>query len=162
LLFVSSAAISKGSGPPNGLNVTELTVYRFAGYSTSATDGDAGGLPGMHALCQESFGPDALMCTTEQFFQSPGIATSPPEPVVAWIQPKIIESFQTSTENATCLDYSTAQMSCRSNDNTCNQWAFRSNPGSPRGLTFESLSGGVSTEACDAELVVVCCLPASQ
>ena len=84
--------------------------YRFVGFSSSE-DADlvAGdeGLPALYAACQDSFEPDARMCTTEEFLRSPNIEGTQDVALKAWIHPTII-GFTTDsiTEFYGALDYS--------------------------------------------------------
>lgn len=66
-------------------------VYRFVGFSDDATTGDAGGIQGMHALCQATFGNTARMCTTSEWMLSPdGDALPHISGIKAWIQPIVV------------------------------------------------------------------------
>ncbi len=56
-------------------------VYQFVGFTDdvpTATDTINGGqgMLAMHALCQDDFGPDARMCTSEEFWLSPNAAAA--------------------------------------------------------------------------------------
>lgn len=79
LLAVSIALIggpAAATEANKGNNFTPFSLYRFVGYSRADTMGDAGGPFGMHAICQQSFGARARMCTTEEFWKTPPTNTN--------------------------------------------------------------------------------------
>lgn len=153
LLFVPAGVF--GAGPPTGLNVNVVNtgVYQFVGFSTETTNGDAGGIGGMHALCQQDYGPDARMVTTKELLLSPGV------PAVdgagdAWVQPTIV-----TTVGTTHYDYSGTPFNVQ--NGTCYQW---SSDGGPLGMVFSQGSGGVSASIpaisqCSRTLPVACGKP---
>ena len=88
LLFLKPAA--HAAGPKNGLAVSEVSIYRVAGYSTGTTDGSVdGGIGGLHAYCQEDFGERARACTTEEAALSPNLANLPDNVQEAWVLPVV-------------------------------------------------------------------------
>lgn len=161
LLVGSAAVIGKPAGPPGGLDVSVVTVYRFAGYSTDATTGSAGGIIGMHSICQDTFGPNARMCTTEEFWRSPRLATPGPT-TVAWVNPTIaVVYYDANADHPVCIDYSGKQFySCDDDTTRCDQW--RAEGASFYGTIVQSSTGQVTDLECSTSLPVTCCLPASQ
>ena len=68
LVSAQAAKPEKPIAPPSG-------VFEFVGFSSGMVDGGVG-IFAINAACQADFGPDARMCTSEEFWRSPG-ATSP-------------------------------------------------------------------------------------
>lgn len=155
--FVMSAYAGKKS---KDVNVVNTMVYRFAGYSSERTDGNAGGPLGMHAICQGNFGPTARMCTTEEFWKSPGIVDAG-GPLGAWIQPTIVAAyFNVLAADAVCMDFSGDLFLCDPNKSTCNQW--KTAVDSFNGTTVRATTGETIVRSCLNGLFVACCTPASQ
>ncbi len=130
--------------------------YRFVGYSSSApadlVDGGAG-LPTFYARCQDpvtGFGPDARMCTTEEFFRSPNIEV--PTPVInAWIRPIFVG--YASANGLTALDVSGRVGNPLSL--TCSAWTDDAGVG-----LVVADNGGFRTLTCGVARQVTCCAPA--
>lgn len=148
----------------NPVPVNVSTVYRFAGYSDDPTTGNAGGIIGMHSICQETFGSDARMCTSEEFWRSPAIA--PPAPASAsWIQPSFIAfaftGMGSAVEERHCMYFNGVILSaCSPIVTSCGQWRFDNSLW--KGTVTTTDEGQVLLAACDNSLRVACCLPASQ
>jgi hypothetical protein len=179
-LVIAPAAVI-GAGPPDGVDVNVAnepgvrvlnddtnpvpvnvsTVYRFAGYSAGTTTGDAGGIIGMHSICQDTFGPDARMCTSEEFWRSPAIA--PPGPgSIRWVQPSFI-AFAFEGTDRWCMYFSGVTLSgCSPLVTSCGKWTSDSATSSYKGTVISADEGVISLTGCNLPLKVTCCLPASQ
>ena len=121
------------------------SVYRFAGFSTQTVTGGTG-IANMYRVCQEDIdNPQAKMCNTEEFIQSPGIsAITPNELDQAWINPLYVNDSR---------DYSGYAFT------HCAQWA--SELTTSVGLTAHMVSGVLLLENsyCDVTLPITCCAP---
>jgi hypothetical protein len=181
LLAGSTALIGGPAGPPGGLKVkvvnplplpvtgtvNDSTVYRFVGYSHGTTTGDAGGPIGMHSICQASFGLDARMCTTEEFWKTPPRRTTLEDSTRGWIQPVIIATYfdPTGPEGSQQIYVEYSGIRARAENGSaptryfsCGQWSNDN----VQGLTVTS-SGRVGTGDCtpeDGPQHVSCCRPA--
>ena len=115
--------------PPSG-------VFEFVGFSTGTVDGSVGVLA-MHAACQTDFGADTRMCTSEEYFRSPGAAD--PGSDSAWVHGAAAVSFFSNVA---------AQ--------NCNGW--NDNSSTRRGLTVQE-NGIVNTDDsfCNVARPVTCC-----
>ena len=94
LPFVFGAPAAKAHCPHNGDDThahcgdgeppapAPLNEFRFIGFTGDATNAlpdtiDSGqGMLAMHALCQDDFGENARMCTSEEFWLSPNAAAA--------------------------------------------------------------------------------------
>ena len=170
-LLVGSTALNSGAaGPPGGLNVKVLhpfPFYRFVGFSSGTTTGDAGGPLGMHAICQRSFGPDARMCTTEEFWKTPPADNTLEDPISGWIQPVIIATYfdPTAPEGSqqVYVEYSGIRARAETGSAptryfSCGQWSNVDR----QGLTVNS-AGRVEILDCNytPQPKVSCCRPAT-
>jgi hypothetical protein len=177
LLFAPAAVI--GAGPPGGLDVNVVntplpvtvqpdgisvnvsTVYQFVGYA-GPTEGAAGGIVGMHAICQAEFGELARMCTSKEFWTSPEAVGPLPLLLSAWIQPSIVGIWQNGTE-AFAMDFTGARLRLDSLGlPTCHQWTTSAEQFDG---TFIAEFGGsvvLSYDACVEPRLVTCCTPAHQ
>ena len=131
--------------------------YRFVGYSSDAPADlvfGSVGLPTFYARCQDpvtGFGPDARMCTTEEFFRSPNIEV--PTPVInAWIHPVFVGA---AGSPLTALEFS--GRTTTGHDFSCAGWT--AGAGGSNGLTVQD-NGGFSTQTCGVARQVTCCAPA--
>jgi len=181
LLAGSTALIGGPAGPPGGLKVkvvnplplpvtgtvNDSTVYRFVGYSRGTTTGAAGGPLGMHAICQASFGLDARMCTTEEFWKTPPTGITLEDPISAWIQPVIIATYFDPTgpqgSQVIYVEYSGIRAKAETGSAptryfSCGQWSNDD----VQGLTVTS-AGRVGIGACNPgePQPVSCCRPAT-
>ncbi len=148
LLFSSSTVAAPQKSPPAD------APYRFVGYSSSEpADLVLGsvGLPALYAACQDpvtGFGPDARMCTTEEFLRSPNIEAPT---VDAWIYPTII-----GFDGTTVLDLFSGEFTTALGDFTCGRgWT----DSGARGLVVTD-SGGSGRQFCNVARQVTCCAPA--
>jgi hypothetical protein len=169
-LLVGSTALNTGAaGPPGGLNVKVLhpiPFYRFVGFSSATTTGDAGGPLGMHTICQRSFGPDARMCTTEEFWKTPPTDNTLEDSTSGWIQPVIIATYfdPTAPEGSQQIYVEYSGIRARAETGSaptryfsCGQWSNDK----VQGLTVTS-SGRVSIGDCGPDAQhVSCCRPAT-
>jgi len=174
LLFAPAAVLGGPSGPPNGLDVnvvnepgvtvlnnntnpvpvTVQTMYRFAGFSTTETNGDTGGIGGMHLICQTDLGDtSARMCTTKEFMLSPNIPAAGAG-VSAWVQPTIVSTVIDSGELMHC-DYSLVCYDRQSAN--CYNWAYSDNVAA--GTFFNFSIGVVQNSPCGINRRVACCTP---
>lgn len=172
LLAGSTALIGGPAGPPGGLNVKvlhPLPFYRFVGYSQSApTIGALEGPLGMHAICQESFGPEARMCTTEEFWKTPPTDTTLEDTTIrGWIQPVIIAAYYDpeGEEGLThiFIEYTGIRAKAETGQAptryfSCGQWSNDKH----QGLTSTS-TGRVELRDCNVTPPpkVTCCRPAT-
>ena len=171
ILFVLGAIKSHAK---DATNVNVSSVYRFIGFTTATTDGDAGGLIGMNAMCQAEYGPRARMCNTEEFYLSPNM-TSPTYLYKAWIQPAkmnllIIPPPPESDKRFNCLWYEPVSGIVNDVGNveqcqmgyiwsTCCTWTCNApEPPIYDGPIVQSL-GRLSFQPCHIERTVTCCAP---
>ena len=159
--LLSAPAAVIGAGPPK-VKVNVSTVYQFTGYAGETT-GNAGGIDGMHAICQAAFGDQARMCTTKEFWTSPGAV--PPDSLQAWVHPSVVGMFQNDSGSGIdnyALDFSGRQLPLSSGIvlPTCDQWS------TAVGLGTVIFPGDASVQLaqCDSivPLEVTCCVPANQ
>lgn len=148
LLFAPAGVLGAGLLGELDVKVVNTAVYRFAGFSSTTTNGDTGGIGGMHSICQVDLGDNsARMCTTKELLLSPnvpsGSSLSP-----AWVQPTIV-----TTVNQTHYDYSGSPYV----SGTCFQWTHTF----PKGMAFapKSSAGFVGVIACKSKIKVACCKP---
>ena len=107
----------------------------FLGVSDAATNGDAGGFPGVTQLCHDTYGPDTRICTAKDFSES--VAA---EPVLseAWISirpPEVDAGGIREWSTYTCSHFSAAF-----------NVAYTVRPG-----------GAVSHSSCQLVFPVACC-----
>ena len=127
-------------------------LYRFVGFSTGQTNG-AGGYGSRYALCQKDFGPEARMCTSQEFILSPK-ASAAPSPSGAWLNPVIVSSVPNVDAEQLSVDYSGQYANWM--DLSCQQW----HTDTGRGL-YVTDNGAVRLSYCNVERVVTCCAPCS-
>jgi hypothetical protein len=135
-----------GGEPPAPSN-----EFRFIGFTNDATNAladtiDGGqGMLAMHALCQDDFGPDARLCTSEEFWLSPN-AEAP-----------TVNSWLHSVGPGGTSDFMASSITRKS----CQGWATSSDQGTgmvvkPDGKPeFSSLLHA----GCDVARPVTCCAP---
>ena len=126
--------------------------YRFVGYSSNLVAGDVG-LPTLYAACQDLFGPEAMMCTSEEFIRSPNIYA--PGAANAWLRPTFV-GFD-NANGAAALDVSGLIDQPNSNF-TCRAWTTVIYTG-----LVVTADGGIASTIVEAECVVprqvTCCAP---
>jgi len=160
----------------DGMPTCVTTEYRYVGITELQVPDTAFGVFDMNAWCQGEFGPDARMCTTEEFFKSPVVGgTEWEDTVMAWIQPVIVttyEAFSLDEQRVNIfVDYTGAsqhQLYDRGNQATlepgsflsCKQWTCFKCDGA-YGATISGWHGGVTFQRCTDERPVVCCGPAT-
>ncbi len=115
--------------------------FEFAGFTGQLVLGDVGVL-GMHAACQNDFGPDARMCTSREYFRSPNaedVIGQNPSAIrrEAWIHPTFGSNNDFSGINAA----------------TCISWKVTTSSG----LTVGD-DGIFSNLPCDIDRPVTCCI----
>jgi len=165
LLFAPAAVIGNPAGPPGGLDVNDISVYRFVGYSTATTTGNAGGFVGIYQICQNEFGPMARMCTTEEFFKSPNIEDPPlAGQGAAWVEPHFIAAFPNPSDptKTVFVEAFSGKMITPANLR-CGGWTLSGDTidGTVIRRSFNNDTPGVTvtTAVCDGNLHVTCCIP---
>ena len=165
LLFSSSTVAAPQKSPPAD------APYRFVGYSSSEpADLVLGsvGLPALYAACQDpvtGFGPDARMCTTEEFLRSPNIEGTPTAILAAWIYPTIIGFAAGNTASgsdfSTALDFSGLAVRDVGEAGPADFWTCRgwSGTGGFTGLDIDE-KGVIRAQGCNVARMVTCCAPA--
>ena len=119
----------------------------FVGFSTGTTTGDAGGVGGMNLLCQNTFGPNARMANTKEYFDSNTTITPAPP---AWINATLVLG------NASfVVDYSGRRFVPNLIDVNCLAWTFDS---SGNGLMIDPVNG-VEVQPCGLVNKVACSGP---
>ncbi len=121
LLFgMPQSALACHQGVPHG-NETSCDgagapgagVFQFVGFTDDATNALADTIDGgqgflaMHELCQDDFGPDARMCTGEEFWLSPNAEA--PLALAAWLHSASV--FLVGAMSANCVSWSTTSSS---------------------------------------------------
>ncbi len=94
LAFVFLAPTAKADCPHGGTNdhcggaaPSTSNEFRFTGFTDPGTIDGAQGMIDMHALCQDDFGLNSRMCTSEEFWLSPNAE----EPTAdAWLHPTLV------------------------------------------------------------------------
>jgi len=154
---VNEAGVAVVNDDSNPVPVIVQTVYRFAGFSTTTTNGDAGGIGGMHSICQTDLNDtSARMCTTEELLLSPNIPAAGLG-YTAWVQPKIVSTVIDAGLLLHC-DYTGICFSRQSAN--CYGWGRSDNEA--RGIVFNGYTGGVvASQDCDHTYRVTCCTPAN-
>jgi hypothetical protein len=170
-IFVVGAYADPPRGIQGNVTVTNTptvnvsTEYRFAGYSTGTTLGNAGSVIGMHALCQADYGEHARMCTSKEWWTSPNVSLPPNGP--AWIQPVTVAAYSgldhtmTQTRNVV-IDWTGHRKNVQRNTDarppTCRQWTDNNEDG----LVVQAGFTTVQTRACGSNNYVTCCTPANR
>jgi len=98
----------------------------------------------MHALCQDDFGPDVRMCTSEEFWLSPNAEAPAAD---AWLHPTLVPGLG---------DFS-AGGGGEAQFMSCNGW--RSAFDSSRGLVVTTAGKPDILLGCDMLRPVTCCAP---
>ncbi len=120
----------------------------FVGFSTGTTTGDAGGVGGMNLLCQNTFGPNARMANTKEYFDSNTTITPPPP---AWINATLVLG-----DGSFVVDYSGRRFAPNLIDVNCLAWTIDS---TGNGLMVDSVTG-VEVWSCKLVNKVACSGPA--
>ena len=172
VLIVSTTSVI-GIAGQNNVTVTNKsmvnvsTEYQLAGYSTGTTNGNAGGVGGMHALCQSDFGEHARMCTTKEWWTSPN-AGPPPQNARTWVNPSPVATIAIPDANYMSGDsistgwidwtgYQRIQVkSTIARPPTCTQWTF--NAASFEGSVVTE-QGAIEFDSCSIINRVTCCTP---
>ncbi len=125
--------------PPSG-------VFEFVGFSTGTVDGGVG-TPAIAATCQADFGPDTRMCTSEEYFRSPGAVAPGDDPAAwAWVHP--------SRQPHPSVQADFAGRTLPVGFQSCKAWD--SNFADQTGLIIV-FRGGRSNGTCDVARPVTCC-----
>lgn len=155
----SMADDDDGAPPAPVVNVTvnvSTGASEFAGFSIGTITGGEG-IVAMDAVCQLEFGPEARLCTSEEYFTSATAA----EPVSrAWLHPTVVGNTATGLSNRQLLDFSGLGATRFGSNNfpslSCNGWQSLSNSA----LALEGLAGGKPVLASCADTnTVTCCAP---
>jgi len=114
LAVVFWAPAAKADCPHGGTNdhcggaaPSTSNEFRFVGFTDEVDNGlpdtiDGGqGMLDMHALCQDDFGLDSKMCTSEEFWQSPN-ASAPAPTAKAWLHDKPAIGFIGTSVGINC------------------------------------------------------------
>jgi hypothetical protein len=136
--------------------LTSPCCYRFTGYTSAKTTGNAGGIAGMNAFCQAEFGATARICDTYEFFHSPfPIPTSTATTPEAWVETHFISAVWNGIA-VLLADYSGVTSASSLN---CSNWI--GNTGDGLCASFLSPTGGtIVTCSCqNANIPVACCAP---
>jgi hypothetical protein len=173
-LLVAAASVV-GAAPPPGI-VGKVTVvntplpvttgYRFVGFSTATTNGNAGGLLRMNEICGWDW-PGSRLCTTHEYILSAPYGPMPGELQHAWIIPSFVtvvlqEQGYAGQGAVYCVDKSgwgwRETIPFWSNDSlgTCHQWT--SDSSTLVGLSVASATGTISSAGCNNSLHCACCL----
>jgi len=150
-----------------GMNADgQTTVQSWGSHFVGAggpTTGAAGTLVGMNDLCQSVYGPDAHMCTVDQFFFSASTTT-----VVAthnntfWAQPSLHDCvYESSTKQVTCRE---TGVSGRQPESAmfqiCDDWMSDKSSNTGTIVLFSlSFFGTSYSEPCNNNIAVACCAP---
>jgi hypothetical protein len=174
LMVCTTSAV--GVAGENNITVTNKsmvnvsTEYQLAGYSTGSTSGNAGGVGGMHALCQADFGEHARMCTTKEWWTSPN-AGPPPLNARTWISPSPVGTFAIPYANYMNGDpilsgwtdwtgYKRSQfLTVISSPPTCFQWT---RDAASREGSVITEQGVIEFDNCPVTNPVTCCTPANR
>jgi len=117
---------------------------RFRGFTTTTTNGNAGGRPGMHARCAQEF-PGSHLCHMAEYHRAHP-TTSPPASG-AWIDNS---SYNSAGENRAAMPRSGRSTHP---DGACASWtsdsAFRSGP--------LMTTANHTTATCDTQRPLACC-----
>jgi hypothetical protein len=153
--------VNVGVGPTNDV----------LGFSTQTTNGFAGGIAGLHNICQTDFSnPAARVCTTDVVVRSPSIATL--SPGAGWVQPVIVSSGleTTSLDPPNYLTWlvdvtgltvrylgNDLDLGLHATTLNCDQW--KSDLFTRSGTVFNSSTGSLDNAGCQVEIHVLCCGP---
>ena len=175
VLIVSTTSVIGVAGQ-NNVTVTNKsmvnvsTEYQLAGYSTGTTNGSAGGVGGMHALCQSDFGEQARMCTTKEWWTSPN-AGPPPQGARTWVSPSPVGTHAIPDADymsgdallSGWTDWTGYQLTQRltsiARPPTCLQWT--QSAGSLNGSVVTE-QGAIEFDGCFETNRVTCCTPVNR
>jgi hypothetical protein len=166
-ILAMSVNITAVNGAPPEIALTLPTEYQFAGYTEATTSGNAGGVFGMHALCQQEFGPEARMCTTKEWWESSNNGPPPMEPPKsAWVHSTVITSNITSTGALVLMDITNTGIYVSDplfpqERLTCDHWTSEGN--NRQGTILKLLDDvqQIFQQDCITMNRVTCCTPAS-
>ena len=151
-LYIPTGGCKAGDAPiqwnvtgPAGPPGASPEGFVFAGFSAGTTTPGTG-LGGMNIICQNSFGPNARMANTKEYFESNTSAAPSP---LAWINPFAVVAIS----DRSFLDYSGTVIS---SSQTCMTWVS-SLPGA--GLVLDP-DDGLTGVQCDSLIQVACSVPA--
>ena len=99
-----TGAVTVDNGPanpitvviPDPVQVNMGTNYRYVGWSNTTTAATIG-LNQMNDICSADYGPEARMCTTEEFYRTPSIPAVGTGP--HWILPVIVNEYHDPVSN---------------------------------------------------------------
>ena len=140
----------------------ESGLSRYVGPSKAKTDGNAGGMLGMNALCQASFGTTAHICTLDQFYWT--AAAKPTEVLpTMWIMPSYHNCvYDPAIPGIVCqLGISQGWFEpVQSVTNfECNSWGSSISSDTGLSVFFTSGTSTVVQDTCDSKQHVACCAP---
>ena len=157
---------------PLDVNVVDGTSTNVLGFSTQVTEGRAGGVAGLHRICQTDFSnPDARVCTSGEVMRSPRITSL--SPGAGWVQPELVTTgvvttpqFGDAAVTAWRTDISGVTHSRTFNNTTtalnsstlnCSSWNDDTDT-TIRGLIYTT-SEGFKADQCYHDNKVICCGP---
>jgi hypothetical protein len=128
--------------------------YRFVGFSSAPTTGDAGGPLGLDALCRPDYGTHARACTIREYLLTHSSTTVIPSQG-AWLNPdSFVAIYHSDFSKVYLIEQTTAMMSPYLTDFNCSYWKS-SGPGA-NGMHL--IPGGTYGLApCDWVVPVACC-----
>ncbi len=129
-----------GGEPPAPATSNE---YRFIGFTDPGTIDGGQGMLDMHALCQDDFGPDARMCTSEEFWLSPNAEAPTAD---AWLH----LTYVGGGADFSGIDAAASTLSCSA-------WTIASSGN--RGLVVTTAGKSAPILGCNTPRPVTCCAP---
>jgi hypothetical protein len=161
-------------GPPTwDVNVVAspaVVEYRVVGATEARTNGDAGGVAGLHGMCQSEFGSEARACTSVEVVRSPEISGLPAN-TLGWVLPVVAsqgvifdpieQRFMswmtdvTGVVNPNTPATGSAQDAIATMGLSCNGW--NNDTIDRAGVAFKL--GALFWAQCENELPVLCCAP---
>jgi hypothetical protein len=147
-----------------------VAVDHYVGPSKGQNDGDTHGRGGMNALCQNTYGVTAHMCSTDEFMNTASIpkGTSIPE---MWVYPTWRNCYYDGgREKVMCEMAGIGLIELYASNYQCSEWTDNSNQNSGTVIweylgcfqpaNIASGSGyGPGCEFCNKILPVACCAP---
>jgi hypothetical protein len=150
-----------------GMNAAgQTTVQSWGSHFVGAAgpwQGAAGTLTGMNDQCQSVYGPDAHMCTVDQFYSSASISSIGASGTsTLWLQPSFHDCVYDSTVKAvTCRQTGViGRQKEATMFQTCNNWL--SNKASDTGTVYTYTATFIGTsysEPCNKLVAIACCAP---
>ena len=145
-------------------NVNVINDNQVVGLSEGTTQGNAG-IVRMYELCQDTFGPHARMCTTEEVIRSPSIVGLLEIGDEAWVQPVIAalvkseDSFQVRDVTGINVTFEAPTGRIPKNGLSCTQWTQSAGWGGTALLRESDGRTLLDKQICSANIHVLCCAP---